>query len=282
LLVSPVDSDSQDLTRKQRREQARAERRAIEEAEMAQAVRRRRLAQLGILGAIVVVAVVIIAVAAGGSSGTHNTPPPTNSPAERAAIAEVTSSGGGISGIPQNGNTLGSAGAPVTIAYFGDLQCPFCGEFTRTTLRTLIQKYVRTGKLRIEYRSMETATAEPEVFRTQQIAAEAAGKQNKQWWYLELFYHFQGKENSGYVNEAFLQRIARDTPGLDIAKWQSERGSSELANQLVTDAQTVSSEGFTGTPSFLIGTTGGALKKLEASATETGPFEQAIEAQLKG
>ena len=274
-----MESDSEDLTRKQRREQARAQRREAEQAQMAQAIRRRRLAQLGIVAAIVVVAIVIIAVAAGGSSNSHNAPPPEKSGAEQTAIAEVRST---IGGIPQNGNTLGSPTAPVTLAYFGDLQCPFCGEFTRTTLKTLIQKYVRAGKVRLEYRSMETATAEPEVFRTQQIAAMAAGKQNLQWWYVELFYHFQGKENSGYVNEAFLQRIARDTPGLEVSKWQSDRGNSELANQIISDAQTANNEGFTGTPSFLIGTTGGALKKLEGSVTETGPFEQAIEAQLKG
>jgi protein-disulfide isomerase len=277
--VSPVDSDSEDLTRKQRREQARAERRAAEEAEMAQAVRRRRLAQLGIVVAIVVVAIVIIAVAAGGSSNSHNAPPKVGSAAEAKAIATVNAE---IGGIAQNGNTLGVPTAPVTIAYFGDLQCPFCGEFTRETLPKLIQKYVRTGKVRLEYRSMETATADPETFRTQQIAASAAGKQNKQWYYVELFYNEQGKENSGYVNEAFLQRIARQVPGLELSKWQSERGNGELANQIVSDAQTANNEGFTGTPSFLIGTTGGALKKFEGSVTETGPFESAIEAQLKG
>ena len=246
---------------------------------MAQAVRRRRLAQLGIIAAIVIVAVVIIAVAAGGSSNSHNAPPPANSKAEREAIAKVNAELGGIS---QNGNSLGAATAPVSLVYFGDLQCPFCGEFTRGTLPKIIQKYVRTGKLRIEYRNMETATANSEVFRQQQIAALAAGRQNKAWNYLELFYNEQGKENSGYVNEAFLQRLAHQTPGLDVSKWQSERASNELANQIVTDAQTANNEGFTGTPSFLIGTTGGALKKLEGSIGETGPFEQAIEAQLKG
>jgi protein-disulfide isomerase len=246
---------------------------------MAQAVRRRRLAQLGIVVAIVVVAIVIIAVAAGGSSNTHNAPPKAGSPAEAKALASVNSE---LTGIAQNGNTLGSPTAPVTLAYFGDLQCPFCGEFTRETLPKLISKYVRTGKVRLEYRNMETATADSEVFRSQQIAGLAAGKQNKEWNYIELFYNEQGKENSGYVNEAFLQRLAHQVPGLEFAKWQSDRGNSEFANQIVTDAQTANNEGFTGTPSFLIGTTGGALKKLEGSVNEPGPFEAAIEAQLKG
>jgi protein-disulfide isomerase len=278
--VAQLEHDEEDLTRKERREQARARRREVEQAEVAQAVRRRRLAQLGIVAAIVIVAVVIIAIAAGGSSNKHNAPPAQNSAAERQAIATVN---GNIGGIPQNGNVLGSPGAPVTLVYFGDLQCPFCGEFTRETLPKLIQKYVRTGKVRLEYRSLETATREPETFRTQQIAALAAGKQNKAWNYIELFYNEQGKENSGYVTDAFLQRLARQVQGLEFSKWQSDRGSSELAAQVVTDAQVANNEGLTGTPSFLVGTTGGSMKKFEASSlTETGPFEQVLEPLLKG
>jgi hypothetical protein len=38
--------------------------------------------------------------------------------------------------------------------YFGDLECPFCKEFTLGALPSVIQKYVRLGRLRIEYRSL--------------------------------------------------------------------------------------------------------------------------------
>ena len=37
----------------------------------------------------------------------------------------------------------------------------------------------------------------------------AAGKQNKMWNFIELFYHQQGAEDSGYVNEDFIQGIAQ-------------------------------------------------------------------------
>lgn len=278
--MTPVESDEEDLTRKQRREQARAQRREVEQAALAQAVRRRRLTQLGIVAAVVVVAIVIVAIAAGGSSSGPAKPPAENSAGAKAAASAVDST---LAGIPQSGNGLGSPTAPVTLVYFGDLQCPFCREFTLTALPNLIQKYVRTGKVRLEYRSLETATHEPEVFRTQQLAALAAGKQNKLWYYVELFYRQQGKENTGYVNPAFLERLARQTPGLEFTKWSSDRSNSELASQLVSDAQVANNEGFNGTPSFLLGTTGGSLKKFESpSLTESGPFESAIEALLKG
>jgi protein-disulfide isomerase len=278
--VSQLEHDEQDLTRKQRREQARAQRRALEEAEAAQAVRRRRLTQLGVVAAIVVIAIVVIAIAAGGGSGSK-APPKKGSSGESTARSAVSTE---LAGIPQSGNGLGAPNAPVTLVYFGDLQCPFCGEFTTSgALPQVIKKWVRPGKLRIEYRSLETATRDPEVFRLQQIAAMAAGKQNKQWNYIELFYHEQGKENSGYVDESFLTRLAEQTPGLNLSKWQSDRSSGELASQVVSDQQVATNEGFNGTPSFLLGTTGGALKKFEPSSlSEAGPFDQAIEALLKG
>src|ERR1700733_14041828 len=198
------EDDDQDLTRKQRREQARTQRKALEEAEAAGAQRRKRLIQLGgVAGVVVVIIVVILVATSGGSSkgGIETSPKGTPPP----AVAEVTSL---LNGIPQKGNVLGSPTAPATLVYFGDLECPICKEFTLGALPTLIQKYVRTGKLKIEYRNLETATREPETFKTQQIAALAAGKQNKAWYYIELFYHQQGQEDTEYVTEKYLQTLA--------------------------------------------------------------------------
>jgi hypothetical protein len=69
-MSSPTGSE--ELTRKQRREQARAERRAAEEAARAREARRKRMSQFGgALVALIVVAVVVI-VAAGSGGKSHN------------------------------------------------------------------------------------------------------------------------------------------------------------------------------------------------------------------
>ncbi len=275
--MSPVNDPESDLTRKERREQARAQRKAIEEAEAGQVAQRKRLIQLGGVAGVVVVIIAIILVAT-GSGGSKGAPAP-KSAAANSALATVTTM---LQGIPQQANSLGNPNAPVTMQYFGDLECPFCKQFTVTTLPTIIQKYVRTGKLRLEYRSMETATREQEVFRTQQIAALAAGKQNLMWYYVELFYHEQGEEDSGYVTESYLQGLAAQVPGLNLSAWSEARNDPAYANQVISDAQAVNQNGFTGTPSFLLGKTGGTLQKFESSSlTEPGPFETAIEKQLK-
>ncbi len=275
--MTPVESDEEDLTRKQRREQARAERKAVEEAAAASVMRRKRLAQLGFVAAVVVAAIVVIAIAAGGGGKSG---PPKSKGEETQISKEVTAL---VGGIPQSANVLGSPSAPVTLQYFGDLECPICREFTLGALPALIQKYVRTGKLRIEYRSLETATREPEVFRTQQAAALTAGRQEKMWYFVELFYHEQGQEDSGYVNEAYLLKIARQVPGLNLAKWQSERSeAAPFLKQIEEDAQAANNEGFNGTPSFMLGKTGGTPKKVsELSLTDPSGFESAIESVLK-
>jgi protein-disulfide isomerase len=277
--MSTVEDDEQDLTRKQRREQARGERKALEEAEAANVQRRRRLIQLGSVAGVVVViiAVILIATSGGGSS----TPAPVKvKPGEKnPAVVAVTKE---LSGIPQSGNTLGSPKAPVTMAYYGDLQCPICKDFTLGALPTLIQKYVRTGKLKIEYRNLETATREPETFKTQQTAALAAGKQQKGWYYIELFYHEQGEENTEYVTEKYLRTLAEQTPGINLPEWTAARSDPSFTNTLTNDAQAANNAGFTGTPSFQIGKTGGPLDKLEySSLTDPSGFESAIEKLLK-
>jgi len=183
-----------------------------------------------------------------------------------------------VGGIPQGGNTLGRQNAPVTLQYFGDLQCPVCKSFTEGALQPLIQNYVRPGALKIEFLSLETATREPETFRTQQVAALAAGKQSKMWQYIELFYHQQGEEDTGYVTESYLHELARQVPGLNLNAWEAARSDAALASSVTTDAQAANNSGFTGTPSFLIGKTGGQLHKLEeASLTDPSSFVAAIE-----
>src|ERR1700722_1005657 len=149
--MSTVEDDEQDLTRKQRREQAREQRRALEEAEAAGAQRRRRLIQLGsVIGVVVVIVIVIVAATSGGGKSGIEKPGGKTPPK---AETEVTSL---LAGIPQSGMTLGNPSAPVTMQYFGDLECPVCKEFTLGALPKLIQNDVRAGKLKIEYRNLET------------------------------------------------------------------------------------------------------------------------------
>jgi protein-disulfide isomerase len=124
--------------------------------------------------------------------------------------------------------------------------------------------------VKIEYHSLETATRDPQIFTAQQLAALAAGKQNKMWNFIELFYHEQGHEDSGYVTESYLQGLAQQVSGLNLPAWMAARGEASLLNTLREDALTASRAGLTSTPSFLLRRERGA------------PNPAAIEALLRG
>jgi protein-disulfide isomerase len=240
-------------------------------------MRRKRLIQLGIVTAITAAAIVVILIA----TGVDGSPPPR--PGSTRATAIEQSVNGLLAGIPQDVNVLGNPAAPVTLQWYGDLQCPYCKEFTLGALPAIIKKWVRSGKLKIAYRSMETATHKRKVFKTQQIAALAAGEQNKMWHFVELFYHEQGEENSGYVTENYLQGLANQIPGLNPIQWTSDRSNPELAKQVTTDQQAVHSAGFRGTPAFQIGRSAGAMRKIKGgSLTNPTPFDEDIEGLLTG
>ena len=204
-------------------------------------------------GLATVAASILVILLAGGCGSSAGAPSPkvarANPAGANPAGAEVASL---LAGIPQRGSTLGDPAAPVTLEYFGDLECPICRAFTLQALPSLIHRYVRNGKLKIEYRSMRTATPDPETFEVQQVAALAAGKQDRMWNFIELFYHEQGREDSGYVTEGYLQDLARQVPGLNLIAWVAARNDAELANTVTADAQAANGSHLTRTPSFLI------------------------------
>ena len=205
------------------------------------------------LGGVLVAAIVLVVVAivVSSSGGGSSAPAATSSAAKQQASA-VNSL---LSGIPQSGVTLGSPTAKVTVTEFGDLECPVCKEFATTSENQLISNDVRSGKVKLVYRSLETATGNgPNAswWVPQQSAAYAAGAQNKAWYYIELFYHEQGDEATSYVNQSYLQGLAQQVPGLNYAAWQSARSSSQYAAQVTADEQAARASRFDSTPTIVI------------------------------
>jgi protein-disulfide isomerase len=257
-------------TRKERRATARAERDRA--AEAAQARRRQRLWILGGVLALAAVVVVVIALSASGGSDT---------PAKKAGeiIPGQIETNARFAGIPQRGITVGNPNAPVTLVEFADLQCPFCRAYTTDVLPSIVNRYVRAGKLKMEFRNVSFIGNDS--LRAAQMAG-AASIQNKLWQYIDLFYTNQGEENTGYVNDDFLTRIGRAVRGLDVQKALADRSLGSVQRAL-TEAQTEwTTAGFQGTPAFLLGPTGGRLEAMlgQQVAPTVDNVSQAIEAAL--
>lgn len=170
-----------------------------------------------------------------------------------------------LAGIPQEGQTLGTSTAPVTLQLFAELEDYSSDGWFRTYLPAIIRQFVRTGRLRIEYRSFKTNTISSETFVKQQAAALAAAEQDKLWNYAYTFYLEQGKERTPYATESYLDNIARQVPGLNIGEWYTDRNSDLRVEQVVEEDQQGRAEGIHVTPAYRIGRTGGALKGFTGS-----------------
>jgi protein-disulfide isomerase len=142
-------------------------------------------------------------------------------------------------------------------------------------LPSIIQRRVRAGTLRVEYRALQTATRDPDVFVAQQAAVLAAGRQAKAWHFVETFYDEQGEENSGYVTDSYLHGIASQIADLKLEQWAGDRGDPVLIKKIASDGQAAEKAGLRGTPSFLIGASGGTMTRF--SATDSASFDEAIE-----
>ncbi|MDQ2630649.1 MAG: DsbA family protein [Actinomycetota bacterium] len=177
-----------------------------------------------------------------------------------------------LQGIPQEGMVLGDPEAPAELVEFGDLQCPFCAAYAEEILPPVIESKVRQGEVKIDYRNFT-------IIGPQSLdagaAALAAGAQGRGWNFVELFYRNQGRENSGFADDAFLEAVAKGAGVEDIAQWDEDRAN------LVAKVEETSAEaerlGLSGTPTFAI--RGPKTDGLEVIGTpeSAGALEEAIE-----
>jgi protein-disulfide isomerase len=185
----------------------------------------------------------------------------------------------GLAGIPQRGVTLGNPDAPATLLEFADLQCPFCAEYATQALPTVVDRYVRSGKLKLQLRLL--AFLGPDSKRGADVAA-AATLQNRLWQFSELFYRNQGPENSGYATDRFLRGLARETPGLDVAQVSKDLDSPAATRLLRQADRQAKALGVTGTPSFFIVRRGAMPEPLEVSSLDADSFTSALDTALGG
>jgi len=220
-------------------------------------------------GAIVLVAAVVV-----GTRLSNHSSKPTASNIQKDSIDEM------LSGIPQKGIELGSPSAKVTLVEFSDPQCPWCGKWARETFPTLVQNYVRTGKLRVEYAGL--AFLGDDSARLLNLA-QAAGLQNKLWNVVELEFENQGAENSGYATDAFLRGLAKAVPGLNADKALSTANTSAVGPMIKAAQKLVVAKvgKRISTPTFLLGQTGSTKTQTIVGAQPLSTFTNAIDAELK-
>lgn len=219
----------------------------------------------GGIAAVVVVAIVLaLVLSGGGSSGKLPSGTPAVGNCSANGLPGCQDVEALFKGIPQSGLYLGSPSAKAQMVMFIDLQCPFCQNYETTVMPTIVKKYVRTGKVRVQVEPW--AFIGPDSVRGQK-AMFAAAKQNKAWNFAEVLYLNQATENTGWLNDSMVAAAAASVNGLDVHKLWTDRKAGSVSKSANDVAALVRTKKVTGTPTVFIGKTGTTPKLVGAPGT---------------
>jgi protein-disulfide isomerase len=183
---------------------------------------------------------------------------------------------------------IGSANAPVTVAFWSDFQCPFCKAFEvghpqipiQPAFPDILKNYVDTGKVKIVFKDV--------VFLSPRMGMDSltAVLYNQSVWKLypnqylvwrEAMFVAQDEEGGGFGNAASIDELNATIAGLDSAKIAADVNANTDAYTQVANATTAEAQklGINATPSFIIGT-----QKVEG-AVPFANFKAVIDSVLK-
>jgi len=191
------------------------------------------------------------------------------------------------------GFLMGNPNASAKLVEFGSMTCPHCAEFDEEAMKPLVDTYVKTGKVSLEFRNFVRDPFD--------VAASLVARCGGTTSFFGLTRGLYA-DQSDWVSKiqkadpAAMQRIQTLPPNQqfgEIAKiagfqeWAAMRGlppektAACLANQSEVDRlvqmqnDAISAYDIPGTPSFLLN---GELVKIEPGST---PWQQ-VEAKIKG
>ena len=177
----------------------------------------------------------LVAVALIGRS--DSSPPPTATP-----VVD-------LSGIPQDGDVLGSADATVTLVEWADAQCPACRFYTEEFFPTVVDEYVRPGTVNTEFRGFP-------FIGDDSVKAHrfllAAGLQNRLWNLQEALYRNQGGENDGWVTDDLIRELAAEIDALDVDQLFEDAEREDIVAEADRAAAAGEAAGIQGTPTLQI------------------------------
>jgi protein-disulfide isomerase len=154
-----------------------------------------------------------------------------------------------LAGIPQNGAVLGSPDASVTLIEWADPQCPGCRLYTEEFFPTVVEEYVRPGKLKTEYRGFPFLGDDSvKAYRF----FLAAGEQDKLWNLQEAMYRNQGDENSGWVTDDLIRELAAQIDALDVDRLFADAESVDIVAEADGAGAVADAAEIVGTPTLQI------------------------------
>jgi protein-disulfide isomerase len=177
-----------------------------------------------------------------------------------------------LGGVQQDGSSLGTPDAPVTLGLFTDLQCSTCDTYQRDTVDPLIAKYARGDQVRFEFHNYSLGQAD---VTQSAYAATAAGNQDREWQFAELFFRNQDEAPAGNVTDQFLDDLGNSIPDFDLDAWHQAMDSDQVKEDVDADQKLAAQYGLRiEAPSIVVDGPDGT------KVLQDGPTKQEVEAAV--
>jgi protein-disulfide isomerase len=180
-----------------------------------------------------------------------------------------------IGGVEQDGTYLGSPNAPVTISLFTDLQCSTCDTYELETVDPLIAEYARGSEARFQFHNYSLGQAETTAAA---YAATAAGNQDVEWQFVDLFFRNQGEAPNGIVTDQFLDDLGNAIDSfstLDVNQWHDDMASTQTKDSVDADQKLAAQYGLRiDAPSIVVDGPGGT------KVLQDGPSKADVDAAV--
>lgn len=143
---------------------------------------------------------------------------------------------------------VGKLDAPVDMVIYSDYQCGYCAKWTAESLPTILDKYVDTGKLRIEYRDIMFFG---ENSRQSAELGVAAGKQGKFQAFHDTIFEDGKTAKNADLSANGIEKLA-ERIGVDAEQFTADAAHADTVAMVQKNHDEASSLGVTGTPTFIV------------------------------
>jgi len=198
-----------------------------------------------------------------------------------AAVASTASAAPGTVGAADSinaradrGRILGDSTAKVWLVMASDFQCPFCKQWHDSSFSNIVQKYVKTGRVRMAYLNMPLSIHQFAVPAAE--AAMCASVQDKFWPMHDSLFATQKIWERLQSPASFFDTLANHNH-VEMGPWRT-CVSQHLTRPLIeADYDRARETGVGSTPTFIIG----ATKLASADADVAGALDAALAAKGK-
>jgi protein-disulfide isomerase len=143
---------------------------------------------------------------------------------------------------------VGEATAKVTIVEFSDFQCPYCGTYAREAFGKIVDRYVKSGKVRYVIRNFPLEHLHPLAEKAAE-SAMCANEQGKYWPAHMLF--FDNQQALGDVIK--LEEGDAASVGIDRKIFEQCIATKRTTDAIMRDLTEGVALGVKGTPTFFLG-----------------------------